>query len=197
MANKEKRISVNAFERIAKDHFNDITTADWYGVEITIKRSLPLAEMFQFSKEITDLCFLESGSFIPEVMDFAIKSGILTHYANFTLPQSPEKQYQLIYGTDAVNVVLQHINEEQLQEISQAANRKIRYMCDTDIVAVRSKLNELADVFSAMGETASSIFDGVGADDVKSLLSAADESGLNEDKIVSAYVKHAKQDPSE
>lgn len=192
MAKGKKRISVNAFEKVAKEQFPETVTEEWFGIEVTIKHSLPLKEMIMFVQEVVDACFTTDGTYVPEIMDFAIKSGVLTHYANFNLPENLEKQYWLIYSTNAFGMVSQYINQSQLQEMIEAANKKIEYMCDTDITATKAKLNDLCEAFEKMGEQFSTLFNNVSQDDVQRLIEAVGEAGVDEDKIVSAYIKGMK-----
>lgn len=193
MAKKEKRISINALEKIAKEQFPESVTEQWFDIEVTIKRSLPLKEMLQFVQEVVDACFTTDGTFVPEIMDFATKSGILTHYANFTLPDNLEKQYWLIYSTGAVDMVCQHINMVQLQEMIGGINRKIDHMCDTDIVATKAKLNDLYEAFVKMGTEVSDLFSGVNAEELQKMVGALGGTEMNEEKIVSAYIEHMKK----
>ena len=193
MAKKEKRISINALEKIAKEQFPESVTEQWFDIEVTIKRSLPLKEMLEFVQEVVDACFTTDGTFVPEIMDFATKSGILTHYANFTLPDNLEKQYWLIYSTGAVDMVCQHINMVQLQEMIGGINRKIDHMCDTDIVATKAKLNDLYEAFVKMGTEVSDLFSGVNAEELQKMVGALGGTELNEEKIVSAYIEHMKK----
>lgn len=193
MAKKEKRVSVNALEKIAKEQFPESVTEQWFDIEVTIKRSLPLKEMLEFVQEVVDACFTTDGTFVPEIMDFATKSGILTHYANFTLPDNLEKQYWLIYSTGAVDMVCQHINMVQLQEMIGGINRKIDHMCDTDIVATKAKLNDLYEAFVKMGTEVSDLFSGVNAEELQKMVGTLGGTELNEEKIVSAYIEHMKK----
>lgn len=193
MAKKEKRVSVNALEKIAKEQFPESVTEQWFDIEVTIKRSLPLKEMLQFVQEVVDACFTTDGTFVPEIMDFATKSGILTHYANFTLPDNLEKQYWLIYSTGAVDMVCQHINMVQLQEMIGGINRKIDHMCDTDIVATKAKLNDLYEAFVKMGTEVSDLFSGVNAEELQKMVGTLGGTELNEEKIVSTYIEHMKK----
>lgn len=193
MAKKEKRISINALEKIAKEQFPESVTEQWFDIEVTIKRSLPLKEMLEFVQEVVDACFTTDGTFVPEIMDFATKSGILTHYANFTLPDNLEKQYWLIYSTGAVDMVCQHINMVQLQEMIGGINRKIDHMCDTDTVATKAKLNDLYEAFVKMGTEVSELFSGVNADELQKMVGNLGSAELSEEKIVSAYIEHMKK----
>lgn len=194
MVKKEKKISINALEKIAKEEFPVSTTQQWFGVEVLITRTLPLTEMLQFAGEIVDACFLEDGTFMPEAMDFAIKSGVLTHYANFTLPQNIEKRYDLIYRTGAADMVCQHIDAAQLQEIINAANRKIKHLCDASAMYAQEKLKELTDAFCAIQAQLTSVLGGVSEEDMQAVISAVEQDGISESKIVSAYLDRMKAD---
>ena len=193
MAKEEKKISINALEKAAKEQEAAEVKEQWFDIEVTIKRVLPLAEMIGFVQEIVDACFLTDGSFHPEVMDFAIKSGIMTHYANFSLPANLEKQYWLIYNTGAADMVCQHIDTVQLQEIVNAANRKIAYLCDSDAAAIKAKLDSIIKAFSAAGDKMAEIFSDVNAEDLQKLAAALGEGGLSEEKVVSAYMEQTRQ----
>lgn len=197
MAKKEKRVSINALEKVAKEQFPESVTEQWFDIEVVIKRSLPLKEMLEFVQEVVDACFTTDGTFVPEIMDFATKSGILTHYANFTLPDNLEKQYWMIYSTDAVDMVCRHINMVQLQEMIGGINRKIDHMCDTDIVATKAKLNDLYEAFVKMGTEVTGLFEGIDAGELQNMVSALGGTEVNEEKIVSAYIEHMKKDAGE
>lgn len=198
MSEKEvQTVSVNAFERAAKEQLKGSVTESWFGTEVNIRRTLPLVEMLRFVKDLTEACFLEDGTFVPEMMEFTVKSGILTYYANFRLPENLKKQYELIYGTDAVDMVRAHINLSQLNEIVEAANRKIEYLCDSDIRALRAKLDELVSAMKAVGEETSSMFEGVDPADVQKLIGSLEGGGVDERKIVDAYLSHMEQQAPE
>jgi len=194
MAKKiEKKVSINALEKVAKEQFPESTVSEWFDIEVVVKRTLPLQEMLQFVKEVVDVCFLEDGTYVPEIMEFAIKSGVLTHYANFTLPSNLDKQYWLIYSTGAVDHVIQYINMQQLQEIIASVHRKIEQMCDADIVATRARVGELYTAFNKMGEQFANVFGGLSAEDILKVASAVGEHGLSEEKIVAAYINQMKK----
>ena len=197
MAKDEKRISINALEKIAKEQFSTEVKERWFDIEVTIKRVLPLTEMIGFVNEVVDACILIDGCFHPGGMDFAEKSGILTHYANFTLPDNLEKQYWLIYQTDAADMVCRHIDTVQLREIVNAANRKIDYLCDSDAAAVKAKLDSILKALADAGDRMEEAFSNVSAEDLQRLASALAEGGLSEEKVVSAYMEQAARTGNE
>lgn|GEM_PF-1201030 len=160
------RIPVNALERIAKEQFPETITESWFDIPVTIRRTLPLKEMMEFTNDLVVVCFTENGEFVPEVLDFAIKSGVLTRYGNFELPDDLEKQYWLIYNTGAFDMVIQYINGVQLREFTDAANRKLKYLCDNDIQVFRLKMTELINSINNVQTQTANVLDGLSSEDI-------------------------------
>ena len=198
MAKREKRISINAFERAAEKECPAVRAENWNDIDVTIRYTLPLLDMLAFTKDIVESAFTSSGDFVPELVEFAIKDGILTRYANFTMPDNIEKQYWLIYNTSAVAFVAEFINKGQLQEIINAANRKIENLCENNAVMIRAKVDELIAAFEGVQKQTESMFGGLTQDDLQALLSAAQGGeGLSEEKVVEAYLDVMKREAAE
>ena len=133
MAKTEKKVSIALFDKIAKEHFNNEVTIQWHEAEVKVRRSLPLMDVLAFVDDVVGNCFHEQYEFMPEVKDFAIKSNILSRYADFTLPDNLEHRYQMVYCTYAVDTVCGVINTTQLQEILNVQlERNRRYNVDYD-----------------------------------------------------------------
>lgn len=189
MAKNEKKVSINQFENIMKERFPQKTTEQWFDIEVTIRHSLPFAEMLAFANDVVVSCFSDSYGFMPELMDFAVRSNILTRYANFTMPDNLEKRYEFIYNTDAVDFVLGHINMDQLKELISAINRKIEYQCSTNINYVQKHLTELVAAFEQMQKNTEEMFGGINPDDFSKVVNAIAEHGsVDEKKIVDAVM---------
>lgn len=124
MAKNEKRISITALDKIMKEKFDNQVVDTWNDIEVVMKRNLSITETLEFVNDVVMSCFSDSNGFVPEVMDFAIKSNILSKYANFSLPDKLEHRHEIIYRTDAVFFVCEHINMEQLREITASIDKK-------------------------------------------------------------------------
>lgn len=190
MAKTAKRVSITTLDKIAKENFNNTEVFEWYGVDVAVKRSLGLDDILAFANDVAASCFGEDGRFIPEVMDFAIKSNILTKYANLNMPENLEHRYDLIYQTNIVDTVCEHINMAQLREVIASINRKIDYLCSVNASTVQQKLNELVAAFEGMQEQTASLFKGVSSDDIGKLIGAISSGGISEEKLVEAYMNH-------
>lgn len=187
--NKTKKISITAFEKIMKETHIPTSTVEWNGVEITIKHTLSFKEALTFVDNVTKSCFTtEQNTYLPEIKEFAIRCCILEMYANFAMPSNIEHKYDLVYCTDAVTIVTAHINKIQLGELIDAINDKIDNLAQANIEAVNRQMNELYSAFDNLQEQISSIFTGIGSDDISKMVSAISGGQFDESKLVQAYI---------
>lgn len=190
MAKGEKKVSISAVDNIIDERFLNIVTEQWYDVEVKMRRSLPFTEVLAFVDDVVQSCFQRNGAYVPEVLDFAIKSNIISKYTNVSMPDNLEHRYAILYNSDLVDFVCQHINMQQLQEMVNSINRKLAYMCDTNTVSVQNRLNDLISAFETMQEKTEAMFGDVTPDDMTRLVGAIGDGALTEEKIVEAYMKH-------
>ena len=190
MAKGEKKVSISAVDNIIGECFLNVVTEQWYDVEVKMRRSIPFTEVLAFVDDVVQSCFQRNGAYVPEVLDFAIKSNIISKYTNVSMPDNLEHRYAILYNSDLVDFVCQHINMQQLQEMVNSINRKLAYMCDTNTVSVQNRLNDLISAFETMQEKTEAMFGGVMPDDMTRLVGAIGDGALTEEKIVEAYMKH-------
>lgn len=190
MAKGEKKVSISAVDNIIGERFLNVVTEQWYDVEVKMRRSLPFTEVLAFVDDVVQSCFQRNGAYVPEVLDFAIKSNIISKYTNVSMPDNLEHRYAILYNSDLVDFVCQHINMQQLQEMVNSINRKLTYMCDTNTVSVQNRLNDLISAFETMQEKTEAMFGDVTPDDMTRLVGAIGDGALTEEKIVEAYMKH-------
>jgi len=192
MAKADKKVSIALFDKIAKEQFQNEATIEWHDAQLRVKYALPLKDMLAFVDDVVGSCFHDKLGYTPEVKDFAIKSNILSRYANFTLPDNLEHRYQLIYATDAMDAVCAAIDGTQLQEIVNAINSKICFLCDNKATMIQERINDVLNTMEEMRDNTKSVFDGITQDDIKNLMGAIASSGLDEKKLVQAYIEQAK-----
>lgn len=197
MKNTEKKVSIAQFDKIMKENFQNESVIQWHNAEVTVKRTLPLTDMLAFVDDVVKSCFHDKLGFMPEVMDFAIKSNILTRYANFSMPDNLEHRYQMAYATDAVDAVCAVADKTQLQEIVNAINNKVRFLCDSKATEIEARVNDVLNTMEELRDSTQSIFDGLTQDDLKNIMGAITANGLDEQKIVKAYIEQTRgEDPS-
>lgn len=182
---KKNRISVGAWERIAKDmDKGETTVVDWHGEQLEIRRYLTLGEKIALVDKVIEDCFV-GDSFIPSVQEFAFQRAAILVYTNLALPVNPEKQYDLILRTDIWEQIIRNADPYQLGSVQTAIDRRIEMLLDTNAETVS---RQLAKISSALDE-AGSMFDGVEPDDLKKLADAVTGLGLDPEKLMQAYMK--------
>lgn len=192
MAKADKKVSIALFDKIAKEQFQNEATIEWHDAQLRVKYALSLTDMLAFVDDVVGSCFHDKLGYMPEVKDFAIKTNILSRYANFSLPDNLEHRYQLVYMTDAVDAVCAAIDGTQLQEIVNSINSKIRFLCDSKATMIQERINDVLNTMEEMRDNTKSIFDGITQDDLKNLMGAITSNGLDEQKLVQAYIEQAK-----
>lgn len=191
MANtpKLRKISATAFDKVMKETRVPITNIDWHGIEVAIKDTLPLRDVLAFVDIVSKSCFaIGTNEYIPEVKSFTIKCCVLEMYANFTLPTNVERKYDLIYNTDAFDIVCEHINIKQLNEIVSAINEKVDNIAQSNIEAVNKQMNELYAAFDGLQKQIENIFSGIKPDDISKLVETIADGKLDEDKLMQKYI---------
>ena len=185
---KNSRISVNKLEKIMKEHYSPTTQIEWNDITVNIKRHLSLSEMLEFTNSVVDSCFFNNtGEYLPEIKEFAIKVCVLTMYANFTLPQNTDKQYDLIFKTDVLNIVYQHIDLQQLNEIYVAIDKKIDYLVSVNIESVENKIKDLYETMNSIVSKLTDIYKDIDSDTLLNIAEAIGENRLDANKLMDAY----------
>ncbi len=190
MAKKESRISINKLESVLK---NEVVVVPMRGneeVNMTIRRTLPLRDMMQFVENVVSSCVnAETATYTPEIKEFAIRSEILTTYANFNLPSNVEKQYELLYCTDVLCQVMEHINHKQLHEIESAIDARIDHKVKMIETVLAAKTNEMMLRIEAMVEQFETAFGGINSDDFNDVVKKFSEMGtMTEESIAKAVL---------
>ena len=193
MSKRNNKIAVRKFaEVVDTNNVVEIPLMNVEGVNIEIKKTISFQDMIAFVESVVELCIdKESGEYIPQIRDFAIKRELLTKYANFTLPQSVEKAYEYIYNSEVVNLVLSHINQVQFSEIVSSVDSKIRYTLDNvNSAAISSVTSLIAKLDSAVDES-SAMFDGIEHDDVINMMKNMDVIASKDEYDLARGVKQA------
>lgn len=194
MAKEIEKISVNQFESaLDKEEVITETLIDTEDVTITIRKTLSLHEMLDFVQEIVESCVDgETGEYIPEAYDFAVRVGVLTRYANFTMPANMEKKYWLVYNTRAFQQVLNHINEYQFNDIIRTVDKKIKFMLDVISSSAVGKLNEVINKFGEIADISSKVFGGNNADDIANIVkNMAKVKDMSEEDLAKIIINKA------
>lgn len=192
MANESKKVSVREFDKICKDGFADTVTYGWHGCEITVKRYISLESTMRFVDSVVSVCFSDGGEYMPEIMDFAIKSKVVEEYSNVSLPDNIEHRHKLIYGTDIVESILDNVSEAQVREIVSAIGKKVDHIRNENAARARADVDRLVASFESINSHMEDIFGAIDGSGLSSLIGAIQNGRLDEEKVVSAYLAQRK-----
>ena len=189
MANKVKKISINALEKCI-ERKPETVNIEWNGLDITIKTRLSFEEMMAFVDGVAESCFAaDTKAFIPVAKDFVIGCLVIEMYSNLTLPQNVNKKYEIVSGCDVVDVILENVDKAQFDNIVKSINEKIRYLIEENLAQATIKTNDLlysvGDIESKVGDLVSKIT----PDDMRTLITSISNGKLDEGKLMEAYLE--------
>lgn len=190
MSKKESRISINKLESILKENIITVPMHGCEDVNIVIRRTLPLKDMMQFVTDVVSSCVdTENATYTPEIKEFAFKAAILTTYANFNLPSNVEKQYELVYRTDALEQVLEYIDANQLAEIERAIDAQIDHEVRMMESVLAIKTQEVMSRIDTMVEQFEAAFGGINSEELNGVMQRlAQMDNMTEESIAKAVL---------
>ena len=104
-------------QRIAGVSFKQNRTISWHGNNVVVRQFLPLAEYMQMINDIMNDCRGGNDIFAPELLDFAIKTNVITYYAFVNLPEDPNMLFEIVYGTDLYDTICKYANKSQVDSV--------------------------------------------------------------------------------
>lgn len=196
MAKKKiKRISINALDEILRG-YETTEIVQWNGLEVVVTKTLPLDEMMAFADSVVKSCFDQtSGAYMPEIKDFAIRSNVMERYANFTLPRNVMHQYDLVMRSGAFEMILDHVNVSQFNELMSAIEAKLQNAADANVQMSLRQFDDVVTSFEGLQEKLAELFTGVDPSDIYKLIGAISEHGISEEKVVQAYMAEKAKQP--
>lgn len=86
---------------------------------------------------------------------------------------------------------------QQLREITASIDRKISYLCNTNVMNIQKQMMALVSAFEDMQQKTTDMFSNFTPDDLVKIMGAIDDGGLNEEKVVKAYLEQTKPTETE
>lgn len=182
------KITIEDYRKMTEKEFDKFIDAEWNGATLHIKRTLSLREMASFVEYVVGSCFTEDlNEYLPEVKDFAIRCCILEIYGNLTLPESIDEKYEVAYGSDITDFIIEHIDQSQFRAMLIAVDEKIKHRARNSIEALNKQMSDVFAGLSAVEKVVSDIFDGVDSDTIQKLAGAMANGSFDERKLVEAF----------
>lgn len=115
---KIDRISLKNLDNL----FDDVPcykTIKWHSYDIVLKQLLSFDQFVNVVRAIFKDCKIpDTDNMVQlELIDFAIKTNIISAYANVELPENSEDLYKVIYGTDLYELVCDNVSRVQVKSI--------------------------------------------------------------------------------
>lgn len=184
----EKKVSINELENAINGKFENIISKEWIGIDVKIKRVIGVSDMIRFVRRVVDTTYEDDSEFMPEATEFAFKSCLVEFFTNLRMPSNAEKQYDIIYGTDIVDVILDVVSDSQIRDIRAAIKEHISHRNHVDALASAMKISELTNKVEAMVDSFGNMFDGISGEDIKNIAKSVVNNKIDEEKLVSAFV---------
>lgn len=122
----KQEVSIIPPEKIieAAGEYNNISTVRWNGMSLAVRKTVGLAEMSMLVSLVLDRCW-NDNMYLKEMMDFELRSAVITFYSNAALPEDDELRYKAVYNTDLYETVKTNIDEGQITAIEEAVKMYI------------------------------------------------------------------------
>lgn len=186
---KVKKISINAFEKTIKENFENTVTKDWFGIPVTITKTISFEEVVSFVAEVADNCFLDDGRYIPEAMQALIDCGVVRHYTNISLPANLSSAYELVMQSGIIDFIMSEINYSQYNNIVLAIRDKVEYTCESNTAEFKHAMEKMAISMNEIQEATKDLFDKVSPDDIQRIVGLYGDDHTIEERVVDEYLK--------
>lgn len=169
---------------------DEVTTIDWNGMKISVKKYIDIYNMISIVKNASSLCFSEdSGEYMPELVDFATKMLVVDTYTNINKCIDVVKKYDVICRTDLFDIVSSVIDESQLACIFDGVSKRVRYTADGMVSSMQSAIKQINGVSEKIG----AIFENVSTEDFSKAVTGIASGEIDESKIISAYIDEKRR----
>lgn len=186
---KVKKISINAFEKTIKENFENTVTKDWFGIPVTITKTISFEEVVSFVAEVADNCFLDDGRYIPEAMQALIDCGVVRHYTNISLPANLSSAYELVMQSGIIDFIMSEINYSQYNNILLAIRDKVEYACESNTAEFNKAIEKMTVSMNEIQDATKDLFSKISPDDVQKIMGMYGDERSIEERVVEEYIK--------
>ncbi len=190
MDKKIKKVSISQIDKVMKEVYVPTTTVEWNGIEIIVKKSLPLDSMLKFVYDTVKTCTEQAdGGYMPELKDFAIRLNVVEMYSNVKLPDNVNHKYFILINSGIVESILENININQYYQLIDAIDEKLNAFVAINADSVRKQLNDVTSAFEQMQEKMAAAMNGIDMSQLETIASMISDEAIT-DKVVASYIKN-------
>ena len=182
----DKNISFDDVSAVVEPE--SITHMDCGGKTIDIRNTVPFAEASKFVETVADLCFDNSGDYIPQVYDVAVAYAIIDTYTSIETPTDITALADVVYRSNIIENIRQYIDDVQIEGLLDAVAKKIEYRIAINTSAAVNKSNDIINKIEEAEKMLEQVASGLGGEDVTKLVSAIADGKIDEKKLMEAYL---------
>lgn len=186
MSKKNNKISINALEKYCGQINIEPQEIEMrYGEDkvftFTVKPLLTMDESVRFIEEVVRECIMPDDMLIvPIARDFITKKNLMTYYANFTMPESQSKTYDLVMtSTGIINAILKNIDIDQFTMIQYSIDERIAFEEQKMIAEQQSSVRKITEDVSEFVSKMSSLFDGISPEQMGGFMTSVSKMAQN------------------
>lgn len=174
-----------------KGEQESITHVEWCGVDIEVRRRISFEEVTELVQYAVLGCFRDDGQYCPEVKQYIINGLILEYFTNIVGAEEREviEYANFVFNSGIMDVVVPCIDPYQYELILDAVERRVRNQLSTDKKEYNRRMAELDRAIENITENFERMFANVSPDDITNLVSALSQGGVDEEKLMAAYLK--------
>lgn len=138
---------------------------------------------------------------VPIARDFITKKNLMTYYANFTMPESQSKTYDLVMAsTGIINAILDNIDIDQFTMIQRSIDERIAFEEQKMIAEQQSNVRKITEDVSEFVSKMSSLFDGIDPEQMDGFMTSVSKMAQNTEisaqSLASAFLesRNSKED---
>ena len=202
MAKKKNNVSINALERYCNGDGESVLTRTikaLNGEEITyeVKKRLSFEECARFVEDVVKECIVLSADLIvPISKQFVIRRNLMTYYANFTMPVSMVKAFDLVMASgDIIDDILSVIDSYQYYMIENAIVERLDFEKNRMLSVQEAKANQLLAEVAKFREKMETLFDNIDGNQMTQFINSMsnlDMNNVSKEDLASALMSAVK-----
>jgi len=162
----------------------ETATIDICGSSVEVKRNISLPESVAFVSNVVELCFSETGEYMPELKDFGIRLNVIARFTNIELNDTTSNVYDVLYGNDLFETVLAEIDSGQLKSIVYGIDQRIKLVNDMNVISFNNNMDKLQKQVAEFLVMFEDLFSGVTKEDLSMIAKAIGNEDISVEKLV-------------
>ena len=186
---ENKMVSIEKMDEILNDYYPETTTEEFHGQEIVIKKLADLKDMMDAVEVVSDGCFADDGTYMPELLDFMMRTTTFELYTNIRLPKNPEHLCRMLYCDELWNLITRNISTDQTIAMHEAVLERIDARNNANRALFEAEIQKAVASMQSIGEQFEALMKDVSPEDIKALVGAIGKNGIDEEKLVQTVVE--------